>query len=158
MAPAVHWYSGPCFWPRWWGGNCRSRRNRGSSSDASQLRLTLCASLKMDTVNTLRLNPFAPGRFEQIFSNVIFKLILAINDWRIFCKILIKWLWLDLTDDKSTLVQVMASCRQATSHYLSQCWPTPMSPYDVARPRWVNKITGFLPMTSLAFPVNKISE
>ena len=27
----------------------------------------------------------------------------------------------DLTDDKSTLVQVMAWCRQATSHYLSQC-------------------------------------
>ena len=30
---------------------------------------------------------------------------------------------LNLTDDKSTLVQVMAWCRQATSHYLSQCWP-----------------------------------
>ena len=27
----------------------------------------------------------------------------------------------DLTDDKSTLVQVMAWCRQATSHYLKQC-------------------------------------
>ena len=31
----------------------------------------------------------------------------------------------DLTEDKSTLVQVMAWCRQATSHYLSQCWPDP---------------------------------
>ena len=30
---------------------------------------------------------------------------------------------LDLTDDKSTLVQEMAWCRQATSHYLSQCCP-----------------------------------
>ena len=30
---------------------------------------------------------------------------------------------LDFTDDKSTLAQVMAWCRQATSHYLSQCWP-----------------------------------
>ena len=29
---------------------------------------------------------------------------------------------LDLTDDESTLVQVMAWCHQATSHYLSQCW------------------------------------
>ena len=28
-----------------------------------------------------------------------------------------------LTDDKSTLVHVMAWCRQATSHYLSQYWP-----------------------------------
>ena len=34
---------------------------------------------------------------------------------------------LDLTDDKSTVVQVMAWCRQATSHYLSQYWPRSMS-------------------------------
>ena len=27
-----------------------------------------------------------------------------------------------LTNEKPTLVQVMAWCRQATSHYLSQCW------------------------------------
>ena len=37
---------------------------------------------------------------------------------------------LDLTDYKSILVQVMAWCHQASSHYLSQCWPT--------RPQWVN--------------------
>ena len=49
-------------------------------------------------------------------------------------------LWLmpqDLTDDKSTLVQVMAWCHQATSHCLSQCWLSSLSPYDVARPQWV---------------------
>ena len=34
----------------------------------------------------------------------------------------------------STLVQVMAWCRQATSHYLSQCWPSFLSPYGVTRP------------------------
>ena len=28
----------------------------------------------------------------------------------------------NLSDDKSILVQVMAWCHQATSHYLSQCW------------------------------------
>ena len=44
----------------------------------------------------------------------------------------------DLTDHKSTLVQVMAWCRQATSHYLSQCWPKSLSPYGAARPQWVN--------------------
>ena len=44
----------------------------------------------------------------------------------------------DLTDDKSTLGQVMAWCRQATSHYLSQCWLSSLSPYGVARPQWVN--------------------
>ena len=50
---------------------------------------------------------------------------------------------LDLTDDKSTLVQVMAWCRQATSHYLNQCWPRSMSPNGVTRPQWVN--SGILP-------------
>ena len=40
-------------------------------------------------------------------------------------------------DDMSTLVQVMAWCRQATSHYLSQCWPRSLSPYGVTRPQWV---------------------
>ena len=39
--------------------------------------------------------------------------------------------------DKSTLVQVMAWCYQATGHYLSQCWPRYMSPYGVTRPQWV---------------------
>ena len=47
---------------------------------------------------------------------------------------------LDLTGDKSTLVQVMAWCRQATSHYLSQCWPRSLSPYGVTRPQWVNSL------------------
>ena len=45
---------------------------------------------------------------------------------------------LDLYDDKSTLVQVMDWCRQATSHYLSQRWPKFMSLYGVPRPQWVN--------------------
>ena len=45
---------------------------------------------------------------------------------------------LDLIDDESTLVQVMAWWRQATSHYLSQCWPRSMSPNGVTRPQWVN--------------------
>ena len=45
---------------------------------------------------------------------------------------------LDLTKDKSTLVQVMAWCRQATSHYLSQCWPRSLSPYGLTRPQWAN--------------------
>ena len=38
----------------------------------------------------------------------------------------------------------MAWCCQATSHYLSQCWPRSMSPYGITRPQWVKE---------LAFPV-----
>ena len=42
-------------------------------------------------------------------------------------------------DDQSTLVQVMAWCRQATSHYLNQCWPRSLSSYGVTRPQWVKE-------------------
>ena len=51
--------------------------------------------------------------------------------------IALRWMPQDLTDDKSTLVQVMAWCRQATSHYLGQCWPRSVSPNGVTRPQWV---------------------
>ena len=57
--------------------------------------------------------------------------------WGISHKTALRWMPLDLTDDKSTLVQVMAWCRQATSHYLSQCWPRSMSPNGVTRLQWV---------------------
>ena len=53
-------------------------------------------------------------------------------------EIALRWTSLDLNDDRSTLVQVMAWCRQATSHFLSQCWPRSLPPYDVTRPQWVN--------------------
>ena len=82
-------------------------------------------------------NSLAPGKFEWNFSHVIFKQILVIDDWGISCEIALTWRPLDLTDDKSTLVQVMAWCRQATSHYLSQCSPSSLSPYGVTRPQWV---------------------
>ena len=38
---------------------------------------------------------------------------------------------LDLADDKSTLVQVMAWCPQATSQFLNQCWPRSLPPYGI---------------------------
>ena len=94
----------------------------------------------------------APGKFELNFrygsgqetvavllpgSN--FKRILVIDGWGIFCEIALIWMSLDFTDDQSTLVQVMARCRQATSHYLSQRWPRSLSPYGLTRPQWVKK-------------------
>ena len=56
----------------------------------------------------------------------------------ISCEIALGWIWLDLTYDESTLVQVMAWCHQAASHYLSRCWPRSMSPYGITRSQWVN--------------------
>ena len=72
---------------------------------------------------------------------VIFKRILVIDGWGIPCEIALIWTWwmsLDLNDEKSTLVQVMAWCHQAASHYLNQCWPRSLSPYGITRPQWVN--------------------
>ena len=46
--------------------------------------------------------------------------------------------------DKSTLVQVMAWCHHATSHYLGQCWPSSMSTYGVTRPQWVNGLCSYM--------------
>ena len=51
-------------------------------------------------------------------------------------------------DDKSTLVQVMAWCRQATSHYLSQCWPRFLPPYSITRPQWVNAKWDLIPLST----------
>ena len=76
-------------------------------------------------------NSFALGRFYWKFRWVMFKLNLMSDGWGISGEIALRWLSLDLPDDTSALVQVMACCRQATSHYLSQCWPSSVSPYDV---------------------------
>ena len=59
------------------------------------------------------INSLHPGRFELNFRWVIFKLILVIGGWGMTCEIAVRWLPLDLTDDKSTLVHVMSWCRQA---------------------------------------------
>ena len=88
-----------------------------------------------------KLNSLAPGRFKWNF----YKLMWEIDGWGIWCEISLGWLPLDHTCNKSTMVQVTAWCRQATSHYLSQCWPRSMSPYGVTRPQWLkNKSYLFL--------------
>ena len=69
------------------------------------------------------------------------KLTLVIGDWGtcICCEISLRRMSVDFTDDTSTLVLVTAWCRQATGHYLSQCWPRWMSPYGITRPRGVKR-------------------
>ena len=79
-------------------------------------------------------NSMAPGGFERQLS--------------ISCEIALKWMLLDLGLVKSTLVQVIVWCRQATSHYLHHWWPRYMSPYGITRPQWV-KVVGSV-LNSLA--------
>ena len=85
-----------------------------------------------------KLNSLAPGGFENVFQNVFFKLISWIDTLSNSCETALRSMPQNPSDDKSTLVQVMAWCRQAASHYLSQCCPRSLSPYGVTRPQWVN--------------------
>ena len=62
---------------------------------------------------------------------MIFKLA-----WTLTVKLL-WWMGENLTNQKSTLVQVMAWCRLAPSHYLGQCCLRSMSPYPVMLQVWV---------------------
>ena len=90
--------------------------------------------MKIVPVPVHQINSLSPGKFRY----VIFKLTSMFNSWSITSEIVLRWMPQDLTDDKSTLVQAMAWCYQATSHYLNQCWPRSMSPYGITRPQWVN--------------------
>ena len=82
-------------------------------------------------------NSLAPGIFQLNLRKIIFKLSLVTDGYDISSEIALRLTSQDLSGDKSTLVQVMAWCRQATSHYLNQCWPTSLPPYGVIRPQWV---------------------
>ena len=54
------------------------------------------------------INSLAPGRFQYNFRKIIFKPILVTDGCDISSEIALRWTSLDLNDDKSTLVQVMA--------------------------------------------------
>ena len=92
------------------------------------------------------LHSLAPGKFEWNFRHVILKQILVTDGWGISCEIAQIWMSLDFTDDQSTLAQVMAWCRQATSHYLSQCWSRSLSSlgHNELKPsvKWVPCLVG----------------
>ena len=99
----------------------------------------ICSEVALFRVTTLSprgewVNSLAPEKFESNFRYLILQIISVIDGWGISCELALRWMWVDLTDDKSTLVQVMAWCRQAISHYLSQCWPSFLSPYGITRP------------------------
>ena len=82
-------------------------------------------------------NSLAPGIYGCNLKSLIFNLITRINE---------HFLWncpwgechRGLMNSKysPTLVRVMVWYLQTTSHYLSQCWPRCMSPYNVTGSQW----------------------
>ena len=57
------------------------------------------------------------------------------HGWSISCTNVLKWIPLDLTDHIN-IGSGNGLVPQATSHYLSQCWPRSLSPYGVIRPQY----------------------
>ena len=55
-----------------------------------------------------RFNSLVPGKFEWNFRYLVIPIISVIDGWGIPCELALRWMSLDLTDYKSTLVQVMA--------------------------------------------------
>ena len=59
---------------------------------------------------------------------------------RIFCKIALECLSVDLTDFMSTLIQVKVVCPQPTSHYPNQYWPSSPTPYGDPTPQGIDAL------------------
>ena len=79
----------------------------------------------------LKVNSMAPGRCSCNLKLVISQLISRIDILNIFSEIalIVRWVPKNPIDNKSTLVQVMAWCHQASSHCLSQRWPKSLLQY-----------------------------
>ena len=122
-----------------------------------RLYLQSTISLSQPREFLLQLNSLAPGGFENIFQNVFFKLISWIDTLSNSCETALRSMPQNPSDDKSTLVQVMAWCHQAASHYLSQCCPRSLSPYGVTRPQWVKFISTCIRICKLISTTLKIN-
>ena len=98
------------------------------------------------------LTNLAPGRYGSNFKGTLFKLIIQNSSLSIWSEIVLVWMPQSLANDKSTIVQVMVWCHQATSHYLNQCWPRSMTPYGVTRRQWVNfQLASYCPRSPKPF-------
>ena len=73
------------------------------------------------------------GDLNVILKMQISILVLLIGIFKSSYDNVLRWMPQNLTDDKSTLVQVVAWC-----HYLNQYWPRSPTPYGITRPQWVN--------------------
>ena len=94
-------------------------------------------ALKKWPQTTITVNSFTPRTCDSNFKSASFKFIIQNGGLGTHCEIALRGLPQNFTNAKSKLVQVMAWCHQAASHYLSQCWPWSLSPYGFARPQWV---------------------
>ena len=104
------------------------------------LLVTLCQNLspvsKIMGPNSC-INSMAPRRYGSNFVRMNFKPIIQVCNWVTCCGIALRRMPLNLTNDFSALILVMAWHHQATGHYLNQCRPRSMWSYVVTGPWWV---------------------
>ena len=106
-------------------------------TNLTKYKNTLCFSHEL--VPKIRSsNSLLPWRCDCNLKSIIFKSISRICILNIACEIALMWMPKDSNDDKSTLVQEMDSCREATQHYLNQCWPCTVTPHSVTRLQWAS--------------------
>ena len=82
------------------------------------------------------INSLAFGRSHYNFGSKILKFIPMNSSLGACWEIALRWLPQNLSNVVN-MVQVMAWCHQATSHYLNQCWPRYLTSYGITRPQWV---------------------
>ena len=97
----------------------------------------------------LAISPLNHQPLENVVINL--KIKFMSTSW----EIAYTWMLHNTSDDKSTLVQVMAWCHLAPSHYLSQYWPISVSQHGITMPQGVKSC----PVTAvtLAFLITQIS-
>ena len=95
-------------------------------------RISLTVDITEEFLTKISINSLAPERYRLKLE--IITLISRIDMLSIFCGITMRCMPQDPTVDSSTSAQVMAWCHQATSHYLSPCWPRFPSPYGITNP------------------------
>ena len=105
----------------------------------SLLQEQLLLSIQLQSYASGQINSLAPGRCGcgSNSKSMIFKLINHTSSWGLI-EIALRWIPQNLTDQKLTLVPIMAWCHQATSHYMGQCWPRSMLSYCITWQQWVN--------------------
>ena len=151
---AIIWTKAGILWIGPLGTNCSEILIRIQTFSLKKIRFKMssakCCPFRQ-CVNSLAL-----GRCESNFRLVIFRLIWVIDILSTSYKMPsgdreIPW---DPSDNKLTLVQVMAWWRQTTSHYLTrlrQYSPRSLLPYSVIRPQWVNQKWCNVKMNTEAF-------
>ena len=101
----------------------------------------ICIRFCLVLILFCQLNSLFPGIIKNYFKGGFLNSF-CIDVLIISYEIALKGMPQNPFDDMPTLVQVMAWCRQATSHDLNHRWPRTMSPCGVTRPQWVLNSSG----------------